>query len=112
VLQHSVRLDRPVKAYERWIAEIPKVYQEAVLNLSGQEIALIADDQHCLAFLKHYRSLMPMAQEARKPIFYLKPADGAIGAHTQAVQSAYEDFKRLAKRILDQANIAYSVESP
>jgi hypothetical protein len=26
---------------------------------------------------------MPMAREAHKPMFYLKPADGAIGAHTK-----------------------------
>ena len=37
--------------------------------------------------LKHYRSLMPMAIEARKPIFHLKSADGALGAHIYAVQS-------------------------
>ena len=31
----------------------------------------------------------PMGQEARKPIFHLTPADGAIGSHAQAVQEAY-----------------------
>jgi hypothetical protein len=56
-------------------------------------------DPHCLAILKHYRSLMPMAMEARKPVFALKPADGAIGAHAAAVSSAHWDFLGLAKRI-------------
>ena len=31
VMQHAVRLDRPVKAYDRWMARIPAVYREAVL---------------------------------------------------------------------------------
>jgi hypothetical protein len=50
--------------------------------------------------LKHYHSLIPMAMEARKPIFLLKSADGAIGAHSYAVQDAYKDYRALAKKIL------------
>jgi hypothetical protein len=62
-------------------------------------VVALTDDPDCLSLLKHYRSLMPMAQEARKPMFHLKPADGAIGAHYQAVQGAYKDFRQLAGRI-------------
>ncbi len=32
VQQHSVRLDRPVHAYDKWISRIPGVYREAVLD--------------------------------------------------------------------------------
>lgn len=35
--------------------------------------------------LKHYHRLLPMCMEARKPIFLLKPVDGAIGAHYHSV---------------------------
>jgi chromosome partitioning protein len=31
VMQHAVRLDRPVKAYDRWMSRIPSVYRESVL---------------------------------------------------------------------------------
>ncbi len=106
VLQHSVRLDRPVKAYDRWIARIPEVYREAVLNQPGDGNISITGDRHCLALLKHYRSLMPLAQEARKPMFSLKPADGAIGSHFQAAQDAYRDFRRLARKIAEQAEVS------
>ena len=41
-----------------------------------------------------------MAQEARRPIFLLRSADGAIGAHQQAVLAAYGHFADLARRIL------------
>ena len=98
VMQHAVRLNRPVKAYEQWVARIPETYARAVLE-RPPEAKHFEDDPHCLALLKHYRSLMPLAQEARKPIFALKPADGAIGAHQQAVADVRRDFERLARTI-------------
>jgi hypothetical protein len=61
-------------------------------------------EEHRLAQLKDYRSLMPLAQEANKPMFLLKPADGAIGGHQQAVHDCYMDFKHLAQLILIRAN--------
>ena len=66
----------------------------------------IEKDPHCLATLKHYRSLMPLAQEARKPMFFLRPADGAIGGHMTAVQDCYRDFRGLARRIADRCGVA------
>jgi cellulose biosynthesis protein BcsQ len=99
MLQHGVRLDRPVRAYERWIKRIPAVYQASVLRVTPTPGRTVDDDPNCLALLKHYHSLMPMAQEARKPVFHLTTADGAIGAHQQAVTGAYYDFKGLADRI-------------
>ena len=111
VLRHSVRLDRPVKAYDKWISRIPSDYCTHVLDRSADTSTTIRTDQRCLALLKHYRSLMPMAQEARKPVFHLKPADGAIGAHLQSAQDARKDFKGLALKILEKARIALPVNS-
>lgn len=105
VLQHAVRLNRPVKAHDQWICQIPKVYLKNVLDESDDKSARIENDNHCLALLKHYRSLMPMAQEARKPMFQLQPADGAIGAHQKAVRDAYEDFSTLADKIAGKIGI-------
>jgi len=108
VLQHSVRLDRPVQAYNRWIARIPQVYRNAVLGEPGNGDVAVTDDPHCLALLKHYHSLIPLAQEAHKPMFHLKPADGAIGAHLQAVQSAHRDFVALAHGIAERTEVHVS----
>ncbi|HJX26379.1 MAG TPA: AAA family ATPase [Thermoanaerobaculia bacterium] len=105
VQQHSVRFDRPVKAYDRWIAQIPEVYRNAVLDEPGAINGGIEDDPYCLILLKHYRSLMPLAQEARKPIFHLKPADGAIGSHIEAVKSVSSDFTRLAQNIAERTGL-------
>ena len=106
VLQHAVRLDRPVKAYGRWMARIPQEYRRSVLDETGSGTVAIDTDPSCIATLKHYRSLMPLAQEAHRPIFFLKPADGAIGSHMAAVQDGYGDFRDLAKRIAERCKIA------
>ncbi len=99
VLRHSIRLDRPVKAFERWIARIPGTYAQDVLGLPSGPRVTTDEDPNCIAKLKDYRSLIPLAQEARKPMFHLKPADGALGAHTYAVAEAFQDFRRVAKEI-------------
>lgn len=104
VLQHAVRLDRPAKAYRRWIDRIPGVYRKEVLQENTDDLPTVADDPHCLASLKNYRSLMPYSQDARKPIFLLRPADGALGGHMTAVQNCYSDFKALARQILLRIN--------
>jgi chromosome partitioning protein len=98
VLGHGVRLNRPVKAYQRWIEKIPVDFHGAVLN---ETVPPPEPDPYCLAQLKHYHSLLPLAQEARKPVFALKPADGAFGGHAQAAQRAYGDFHELAMAILN-----------
>ena len=108
VMQHGILDSRPVKAYQRWMDRIPAVYRDAVLNEKSQSWPSVVEDPYCLALLKHYRSLMPMAMEARKPIFFLKSADGAIGAHIEAVRSCYKDFQKLAGRIAANAGIAFS----
>lgn len=100
VMQHAIRLDRPVMAYKRWMDRIPSVYAREVCDEDPRVPMTVSDDPNCIATLKHFRSLMPMAQEARKPMFSLKPADGAIGGHTRAVQECYRDFRALAESIL------------
>lgn len=103
--QHSVRLDRPVKAYDKWVNRIPAVYRESVLNEKKDTFTKQADDPYCLATIKHYRSLIPMAQERHKPIFNLTSADGAIGSHANAVQDARKDFEQLAMKIADKMGV-------
>ena len=55
--------------------------------------------------VKHYRSLMAMAHSARKPVFHLKAADGALGAHATAAQRAGGEFRELASRIAAQVGL-------
>ena len=112
VLQHSIRLDRPVKAYNRWIGRIPQSYRNDLLNEPGGAKITVEDDPHRLALLKHYQSLMPLAQEARKPMFNLKPADGVGGAHIQAVRNVYSDFHDLAGQIARRVGLRFPATRP
>jgi cellulose biosynthesis protein BcsQ len=101
VMQYSAKESRPVKSYLRWANRIPSVFAEFVLG-NNSKITSVEDDNYCISLLKHYRSLAPMSMEAHKPIFLLKPADGAIGAHVYAVQKCYEEFKTLTEKILQR----------
>lgn len=104
IMRHSVRMDRPAQAFGKWMARIPTEYAEAVL--AEPPVSRIVDnDPNCLAQLKDFRSLMPLAQEARKPMFLLKPADGAFGGHQQAVLDCYRSFGALTQGILFSCGI-------
>ena len=106
VMQHAVRAGRPVQAYQKWIKRIPDVYRRQVVpDLPGGGSSSTEDDEECLATLKHYRSLMAMAHEARKPMFHLRAADGALGGHIYAVQDCYRDFEKLAKAIAAKCDV-------
>jgi chromosome partitioning protein len=101
VLQFGIRDSRPVHAYDKWARRIPATFREKVLGLDPDGADTSVNDHNCLGLLKHYRSLMPMAMEARKPIFKLKPSDGAIGAHTYSVKDCGDDFRVLADNVLN-----------
>ncbi len=108
IQQHGVRLDRPAKAYDKWVNRMPAEYAEMLGGAADELLPPAntpAEDGNCLATIRHYRSLVPMAQEMRKPIFQLTSADGAIGSHSIAVNKAYGDYKELAKNISKTAGL-------
>lgn len=96
LMQHAERLGRPTKAYAKWQRRLPGGYQESVLGQTGKSNT---PDANQIQRIKHYRSLMPMAMEARKPMFDLTSADGAIGAHQANVQQCRDDFGALCREI-------------
>lgn len=104
LMQHAERLGRPTKAYAKWQNRLPIAYRESVL---GEPLLTHAPgtDPNQIQRIKHYRSLMPMAMEARKPMFALKPADGAIGAHQASVMQCREDFERLVRELVARVGI-------
>lgn len=122
VLQRAMRLDRPMpsphlwrrlnpntletaiddggsvpRPAHDWMSLIPDVYATAVL--ASNPASHPSSDPRCLGSLRWYGSLMPIAQEARKPIFHLRPADGALGAHATAAREARKDYQTVADRI-------------
>ncbi len=100
LMQHAERLGRPTKAYSKWNGRLPAAYRESVLGVPAAEI--VGTDPNQIHRIKHYRSLMPLAMEARKPMFSLTSADGAIGAHQTNVRQCYEDFSQLSMAIVSR----------
>lgn len=102
VMQPAMRLNRPVRAYERWLQRIPVVYSYAVL---GQGRTSPEDRSQEIATLRNYQSLMPLAHDARKPMFDLRPSDGALGATGDFVRRCYEDFADLAADVVSRLGL-------
>lgn len=111
VQQHEVRLSRPVKAYTRWLDRIPEEYRKAMLG-ADESAPAVTSDPNCLGMVKHFRSLVPMAQEARRPVFLLRAADGALGAHSAAVQRAYGDFSAFVRTLLGRVGLEHEGQTP
>lgn len=111
VQRHSVRLNRPVRAYDKWVNRMPREYASNLLdNHTGPYAATpLEDEENALATMKHYRSLVPMAQEKRKPIFKLTTADGAFGSHAAAVVDSRADFRALTEKIIERINLVPTV---
>ncbi|HDN25746.1 MAG TPA: ParA family protein [Thioploca sp.] len=105
IFQEPIRLYLGTNMYAKWAMQIPKVYRRAMLNEPAENTLSIADDPHFLAIFKGFFSVITMAQEARKPVFHLKPADGAMGAYLTVVQSAFVEFQRLAREIAKRVGI-------
>ncbi len=109
----GVHLGRPVKSYDRWVNRMPEAYSRCLTKEeAGPFPASPQNDPHCLAMMKHFRSLIPLAQEARKPIFHLASADGAIGAHAAAVWEANIDFRELANKIRQRIGLITESKAP
>ncbi|MCC5945884.1 MAG: AAA family ATPase [Bernardetiaceae bacterium] len=100
LMQHGVTSNKPVKSYKKFADRIPEVFRTSFKKETASTSIRFDADPYCLALIKHYNSLMPMAMEVRKPIFLLKPADGAIGAHYHAVRKVYGDFEKFSHVII------------
>ena len=106
IQQHGVRLSRPVKAFDEWMKEMPAEYARHILRSTSHDRRWsVQRDENRIATMKHYRSLIPLGQMARKPIFELSPADGARGSHATAARNAGDDFQQLAQEILKRMNV-------
>ncbi|USU08886.1 AAA family ATPase [Sphingomonadaceae bacterium OTU29MARTA1] len=96
VSRFSIYAGDKAKHFRKWINRVPAIFHRDVLRDKLVPPKTVEEDVASLAWLKDYHSLIAMAHEARKPIFKLRTADGAIGGHQGAVARAYEDFEILA----------------
>lgn len=95
------------KAYRKWLERLPGEYARLIAAQQGEgEPRPELPGPWELGVVKHYRSLMAMAHAARKPVFHLRAADGALGAHATAAQRAGGEFRALASQIAGQVGLA------
>jgi chromosome partitioning protein len=107
IQQHLARDEVPLRAHARWAERIPEHYERWVLGrTSGTAAQSPGADPNCLSHLRHFASLVPLAQAARKPIFDLKHADGVLGTQFQLVERARVEFTTLAQKILARLDAA------
>lgn len=104
--QFNVYRDRKTKAYQNWSNQIPEYIQQYLIApLTTPQLAplnlVIECDDYKIADFKNYHSLIPLAQEAQKPVFELNNRDGVIGAHYQYVENCSKEFTDIANRIVD-----------
>ena len=102
VMQSGTRLRHPAKAYQRWLERLPAEFHRAVLRHDERPVSL-DDDPYFLGIMRDFHSLVLLAQDVQKPMFQLKPADGAIGPYMDAVRRCREDFKDLASQVMTRA---------
>lgn len=100
VQQHLARADRIPSGYQRWATMIPDFFHRYVLGEEDVSPELkIEMDPQCLTFIKHYASLVPLAQQAGKPIFDLKQADGIGGTQQKGVSRFRKEFESTVMQI-------------
>jgi cellulose biosynthesis protein BcsQ len=109
LMQHSAPRGHLFNHYRKWTKQIPGEYRKQVLAKPSREFREILQDPHCLDVISHYISLMQMAIDAGKPMFHLKPADGAIGSHAAAVRDCFKDFKSLAVKIAGKCGLTLEI---
>ena len=104
IMQHHLaRADRPVSIYASWGTAISTVFHQEVLGERETQLPLsIETDPYCIAWVKHFSSLVPIAQQARKPLFDLKQADGIGFGHLQSVALARKQFMDITEDVLSR----------
>ncbi len=98
---------RIVKAFEKWQSQIPDtISQYIIAPLSVPALApynlIQPSSNYQLAEFKNYNALVPMAQNALKPIFDLTAADGVVGGHMQYVRNCGDEFSNICKAFVTQ----------
>lgn len=103
--QFNVYRKKPTKAWSRWASEIPTYINNYVVTpLSSPGIPsanlVVSASDYKLGEMKNYHGLIPMSQDALKPVFELKTGDGVIGDHHKYVKQNFEEYKQMAEIIL------------
>ena len=88
---------RPVAAYERIAEKIPELISTHFIGKKRSPIKLA---NYALGSIPTLHSIVPMAQNARAPVFALNSKDGVVGAHFLKVKELKETFKGISTKLI------------
>jgi hypothetical protein len=92
---------RPVAAYERIAARIPDLIFKHFIGDQNSPLKL---HDYALGSIPTLHSLIPMAQNARAPVFNLDAKDGVVGSHFLKVKELQGTFNHIARALEKNIN--------
>lgn len=98
-MQGGMRLARPIQSYARWTNLVPGVYHRSLLRSTGPAPEWRQDPWY-LGMINHFLGLAATARDASKPMFDLKPADGAVGALADTARFCRGVFEVVVRSLL------------
>ena len=110
-IRPAVNLGSPVKGFAQCVEAAPLEYRKSILHETSPDSSPVTPDEHCLAMLDGYQFLMELAEEARKPMFMLKPGDRVNGSHAETLLRCHRDFNTLRQKILSRIGAADAAEA-
>lgn len=105
VLRYQLYAGGSLPSRKHVLEQLPSVFRQALIPEATGPVPAVEGDPFCLGVVREHVSLSDIGREAGKPIFKLRPADGATGSHRAAVAQAHEQFERLARRVLMKTRI-------
>lgn len=87
---------RPVQAFERILAKVPKIIEDELVKVVNEKQKNI---NYELGTIPNFNSIIPMSQSAHKPAFELTSKDGIVGAHFAKVKDFKEVMEKIARNV-------------
>jgi cellulose biosynthesis protein BcsQ len=92
---------RVVGAYEKIARRIPDLINEHFVQGSSDSLPI---GRYALGSVPTLNSIIPMAQNARAPVFAIGAKDGVVGSHFLKVRELKETFRSISKNL--QSNLS------
>lgn len=97
--------DRPADVPERWRDRVRREYERSIIHEPGVQYQGGSESARPLATIRDQIVLSELAEDARKPMFRLTPADGVYDGQTREVTASYHDYENVARSVAESCGI-------
>ena len=112
VQDRAYYFDRLADLPDRWRDRVRREYERSIVHEPGIQYHEAFEPASPLATIRYHTGLLPLAEDARKPMFRLTPADGVFDDQIKEVSSSYRDFADVAKRVAESCGIELPSSAP